>query len=65
MKARYSKILIALTGMILSDPSYAQQHLPANWSVATHIPPGSGQTDQPGLAGCISGIYRNNLLIAG
>lgn len=65
MAARFSKISIVLTGMILSTTSSAQKYFPAHWSVVSHIPPGAGQTTQPGLAGCISGIRDHVLIIAG
>lgn len=59
------KIFTFLTGMSISATALAQHHIPTDWSVVAEIPAGSMQSKQPGLAGGISGVFQQVLIIAG
>ena len=54
-----------MTGMSISATASAQHHIPTDWSVVTEIPAGYMQSKQPRLAGGISGVHQQALIIAG
>lgn len=52
-------------GLTLFSPILAQKPLRFKWSVVAELPPDSGNTKNPGVAGAFAGIHNNVLLIAG
>ena len=56
-------LLLILNLVVKATDKYPSIHF--EWSQLASIPPGTGSTVQPGLAGAFTGVHNNALIIAG